>query len=454
MTKRAPALLLAALAAAVVLAGPGHAVAQQAGPFPVANAVYGGQAGGAGAVRAFHPGDPLVDAHGDPAVIPAQYCPPGGGGYGSGYGGGVGYGVDQVGPHYFDIAVEYLSLQRDSIFDGTVNFTSLGFNDTGVAPNIVLSSDDISGEYEPGFRITGRYDVGPLSVLEVAYTGLFDMNSSASFTDPAAVAGEVNALFSPFTNFGDGFLPDPAVDPLEGGFNPADLEEFEETDRATTHSLSYTSDLQSAEISYRRYWVGYSPRVTGTLLAGFRYTKLKESFRFNTVGNDFAPGTTQPDPPAAIVQPTGVGTSSTQLISDNDLAGFQMGGDMWVGIIQGLRVGAEGKVGLYNNHYTIENTFSTSDGSPAFTETARNDQAAFISEAKIMLVADVLPSLSVRGGYEVLFMNSLALVGDNFNTGSPYASALIPADSQRTAFLLDQGNALFHGWNIGFEYIW
>ncbi|MEM8864421.1 MAG: BBP7 family outer membrane beta-barrel protein [Planctomycetota bacterium] len=467
MTKHTFALLIAALiATAAGTGGADWAAAQgmpgQPGRFPVANAHYGAPMQGPmrqpqGPIHAFHPGDPLVDAHGDPAVIPAQYCPPG---YGGGYGsaaqdafGGMGYNVDQVGPHYFDISVEFLAYRRDQIFDSQINFTSLGFSDTGTAPNIVLDSNSLSTEFEPGFRVTGRYDIGPLSVLEFGYAGLFDMNDQASFTDPMAVPGNVAGLFSPFTNFGDGFLPETEIDPLEGGFNPMDLEEFEETDRATTHRISFTSDLQTAELSYRRYWVGYSPRITGTILAGFRYTKLKESFRFDSIGNDFVPpNTVQGAGPT--VQPDGVGTATYQIVGDNDLTGFQLGGDMWLGVVQGLRVGTEGKVGIYNNHYTLGTTFDTSDGIPTVNEFTSNDQAAFIGEAKLQLVADLLPSLSFRGGYEVLFMNSLALIGQNFNPGSPFASDLIPPTAQRTPFILDQGNAFFHGWNVGFEYVY
>ena len=95
------------------------------------------------------------------------------------------------------------------------------------------------------------------------------------------------------------------------------------------------SDLQSAEISYRRYWLGYSPRISGTLLAGFRYTKLDEDFLFRTQGSEPIPS--QPAGPLAALR--------YSEDCENNLAGFQTGGDIWVTLIQGLRFGSEGKVG-------------------------------------------------------------------------------------------------------------
>ena len=111
-----------------------------------------------------------------------------------------------------------------------------------------------------------------------------------------------------------------------------------ETERSIYQSIAINSSLQSAEMSYRRYWVGWVPRISGTWLAGFRYTKLKEDFYYTTIGE------------AAQIYADK---------SDNDLAGLQTGGDVWIGLFQGVRIGAEGKVGLYNNHYTQDNIITT-----------------------------------------------------------------------------------------------
>jgi hypothetical protein len=267
-------------------------------------------------------------------------------------------------------------------------------------------------------------------VLEFGYMGIYDFESSASFTDPNPidpVAGTGN-LFSLFSEFGT----NPATVAIAGGPMP-------ETERSITHSISLDSSLQTAEMLYRRYWVGFMPRVSGTLLAGFRYTRLREDFLFRTVGE------------AAL---------DYDLRADNDLAGFQTGGDVWIGLMQGLRIGAEGKAGIYNNRYTVHTVITTDPPlsvppaplvPPELNERFDDDEVAFISEASVDIVADILPSWSIRAGYEVLFLNSIVLAGENFNTASPYGLA---GQAPRIPFVAEQGHAFYHGGHVGVEFIW
>ena len=447
MKLRAPLPALALVAAGLSVMGLGRAADGQ-GPRRVTQAVYQTpeqlEASGAG-VKSAH----FMDAHGDPAVIPAQYaCPPGyGGGYyddmQGGYG-GVSFNTDQVGPHYFDASVEYVAYRRNDVFENNTALMSENFVGSGSPVTTVLSTPSGDSDYESGFRVLGRYDIGPLSVLEFGFTGLFDMGETAGVVDTAFVPGVGGNLFSLFTGFGA--TPPGGINAVAPTFD--DVENFEETDRAQSASVVFTSDLHSTEMSVRRYWVGYSPRVSGTLLAGFRYTKLREGFTFQSTGLDRFAG----EDPTTIPVDRGFSTATYVVRSDNNLAGAQVGGDVWVGVVQGLRCGIEGKAGIYNNRYELTTVFNTTDGSPTpINEQTRDNQVAFLSETKFQIVADILPSMSIKGGYEVLFMNSLALVGNNFNTGSPYADPNVPA---RVPFLSDQGNALYHGWTLGFEYIW
>jgi hypothetical protein len=445
---------------------------------------------------------PYVDAHGEPVVVPANYdqpygpadgymggaaCDCGGygcsdcGGYGGGdcggygcsdcdaYGGGgfgahghgfgghghgfggftgpypmgaggtnppvgydlmgdvgmAGYMVDQRGPHYFDIRAEAVLLERDETFQRNIDFTIFNLNGP-----IVLSSQQLQYDEEPGFRVLGRFDLGPLSVLEFGYMGIYDFESSASFTDPNPIdpiTGTGN-LFSLFSDFGT----NPPTVAVAGGPMP-------ETERSITHSISIDSDLQTVEMSYRRYWVGFMPRVSGTLLAGFRYTRLREDFLFSTIGE------------AAL---------DYDLRADNDLAGFQTGADVWIGLLQGLRIGAEGKAGIYNNRYTVNTLITTIPPlsvppaplvPPELHERFEDDEVAFIGEASFDIVADILPSWSIRAGYEVLFLNSIVLADENFNTASPYG---LPGQAPRIPFVAEQGSAVYHGGHVGVEFIW
>jgi hypothetical protein len=381
----------------------------------------------------------MVDAYGQPAVLPVQYCegcPPMAGGchgaygYGSGYGdgwpdafGGASLNVDQCGPHYFDFAIEGLYWRREELGNRTINFTSANITDiiilsTGptqpAPPNFQVFGGFDEDEFDPGFRLTGRLDIGALSVAEFIFTGFYELEHSATAIDLLPQSPTQGNLFSLFSQFG--------TNPMGGIGMP-------ETERAVLHRIEFESDYHSAELSMRRYWVGsHSPRVSGTLLAGFRYAQLRESLAFHTEA---------------------MGTFDLVTIADNDLAGFQIGADAWYTIVQGLRIGTEGKAGVYNNQFTVVNDGVSSDGSPTIFERFDNDQVAFIGEQRISVVADVLPSVSIKVGVEALYLNSVVLAVENFNTGSPY-----PVGVPRVPFLADQGDALYYGFHGGIEYVW
>jgi hypothetical protein len=434
-----PATLLGQLRGAY----PGERPAQRGGP---QQAVYyapnamGGQPA------------PYVDRYGNTMVVPAGYGAPcdegyyGDGGCYEGYGpecygdgtdpsvayplmedvGMAGAPVDQRGPHYFDVRAEAIFLQRDETYGPNQDFTV-----DNVGGPVILSSNQLDYGTDAGFRILGRYDICPLAVLEFGYTGLLEQESSVTVRDPdEGTPGFVPDLFSVFSEFGT----NPATVAVAGGPMP-------ETERAIQHSISIESDLQTGELSYRRYWLGYHPCISGTLLAGFRYTKLTEEFIFSSIGGD---------PPQGLTE---VGLEYSDQV-ENHLAGFQTGGDIWFSLVQGLRIGAEGKVGIYNNHATLENHITTTPVGttpPTLFEEFDSDHGAFIGELSADIVADILPSLSIRAGYELLFLNELALAGDNFNTTSPYD---LPGGPVRDPFFDHDSDAFYHGGHVGIEYIW
>ncbi len=383
-------------------------------------------AGGLTAAR----GDAFMDAHGKAIVMPASYyqdsqgggysqeyqgggygaaCPScSGGGYGdaslgaSMMGGGNCYGgPDQSGPHYFDVSVAAVFLRGEELFDGAPSFASVGVGLN--APRVLNPGDE--GDYEPGWKIAVRYDLGPLSLFEATYMGLYDISASGQARSLDETNPPANfQLFSPFSNYGTGTLI-PGVDD------------------AAVVQLGYKSDLQSTELSYRRYWVDRSPRITGTFLLGFRYLRLTEDFTYNTFAL--------------------AGDSSRLWSSENDMLGAQVGGDGWFTLRQGLRLGSEIKVGLYNNHYVFTNAGNLPDVADNFRSTVKGDQVAFAAEGSVSLVIDILPSWSLRGDYQVLYMNSLALAGGNVDAANYFSTAT-----------QTQSDALYHGFNAGLEYIW
>lgn len=379
---------------------------QQTPPYPASPL-----AGGAAAAN----GGQYMDASGNPIIMPAQYmeaCPPGmhpgAGGYGDpmavDFGG---YAQDQVGPHYFDVSAEVVFLQPEEVFEDVDFFTSVG---AGLnAPRLLDAGAELD-DYEPGWKIAARVDLGALSVFEAAYMGLYDINyhQSVNSTD-VAPGGAPFQLFTVFSDFGTGTLVE--------GFDTGDF-----------HSLDYSSDLQSTELTYRRYWVGHNPRISGTYILGARYLRLTEDFVFSSIAD--VGGLPE--------------TARRYWITENDLVGFQTGGDAWLGLRQGLRIGVESKVGIYNNRFKKGDVGDFPDaGLDDFNVETTGNQVAFAAEGGVHVVADILPSWSLRGGYEVLYLNSLVTAGNN-----------IDVDDITSTALYSQDDALYHGFTGGFEYVW
>jgi hypothetical protein len=392
----------AAMVAAALACGAGAKVSAQApANFPAAP-LAGGQAA--------YQGGSYENAYGESIVMPASYNAPGPG-YGemcqpgceygdSGYADCGGYGTpDQCGPHYFDIAANAVFLQSDRSFRDVPPLGSIG-----VAGPTILDASDLNDGYEPGWEIAARLDLGPLSVFEATYMGIYDLGFNTSVSSVNVANGVDFQLNSVFSEYG--------VFPIDG------------LDEGSVYNVDYQSDLQSTEFSYRRYWVGHNPRISGTYLAGFRYVRMTEEMGFDATAL--------------------LGDSSIDWDSTNDLVGAQLGGDGWIALRQGLRFGGEAKGGIYNNRFKYGHQTNIPD--PDITNVdfhADGNQVAFIGEAKIDLVADILPSISLRGGYRVLYMSSLMTVGNNID----------PTNVASTA-VNSQGDAVYNGFHGGIEYIW
>ncbi|QDS98936.1 BBP7 family outer membrane beta-barrel protein [Adhaeretor mobilis] len=363
-------------------------------------------------------GSQFVDAHGKPIILQTNYCQGGdcyggGGGYGDGapcgpgMGDGVyadfgGYGEDQIGPHYFDFSVDAIFLLPEERFNNAPALTAVGI---GPASPRLNSLNQMSTDYEPGFRVAGRLDLGPLSVFEATYMGLEDIAVSNRLVSTDITL----ALLGVST---PDFLFTPASADASAVLIP-------ELDAAEVHTVDYQSELHSTELSYRRYWVGYRPRFSGTYLLGFRYVRTTEDLAFTASGT----------------------TAGGQVTweSENDLVGAQAGGDMWIGLRQGLRFGIDSKAGIYNNRYKFNNATNFGGGST----TSEGNQVAFVGDLSAQLVADIWPSVSLKTGYQVLYMSSLVNVANNID------SVDLITNSVNT-----QGDALYHGFNAGIEYVW
>lgn len=313
-------------------------------------------------------------------------------------------------PRWYDIYAEAMFLAREDV-SRFQPFTSDGPAGFG-PPLVVLSTDDLSfNDYEAGFRVQTAIHLGPGGSLEFGYMGTFNWDSRASVTD------ENNELFSVISDFGS--------DPLFG---------FKDTDASSFQGIEYSSTFDTVELDFRHRWVTPNCRLHGSWLMGVRYFKLDEEFRYLTQNTQ--------DPP------DGPGFMNYFVGTSNSMTGFQLGGDLWLSLIPGLRFGGEAKVGLFGNHAEQRTTIAVSELDGLLVEEEASDDVAFISEAQLTVTWRLSQHWTLRGGYHVLFIEGVALAPENFNEAPPFI------DGERVPFINDNGNAFYHGFTGGLEWAW
>lgn len=335
---------------------------------------------------------------------------------------GHGYGGTCCTPRWLDVSVEGVMLKRSEVSD-YVPFTSLGFDLAG-NPDIVLSSNSLELDYEPGVRITGAHQVSAGSNLEITYMGMTHWASSASFFN------DTTRLWSPFSNFGT----DPSGIPFIG---------YDDVDRADAHMITLQTNLNTIELLYRRRMMGPSCRLQGSWTAGFRYLQLSETFRFNTV----APANTDP---VDFELPY----MNYLVQARNHLYGFQAGGDVWMCLLPGFHVGAEAKGGIYANAAEQDTTILASSIDPPQLERDAETAEALVGELNVMATYRINQNFTLRAGYMVLYADNLALGTENFNSAPPTLFNPTATAPQRIVTIDTNGNAIWHGGTIGAEYMW
>ena len=110
-----------------------------------------------------------------------------------------------------------------------------------------------------------------------------------------------------------------------------------------------------------------------------------------------------------------------------------------------MRVDADIKVGVYLNQADA----ASSAGGILLDSSGRNDEtsAAFLGELGLDAVYDVSCCLSLRAGYQLLFVAGVALAADQVpNTGN------LAAGSPNVPVSVDSSSLLYHGLNVGVEY--
>lgn len=187
----------------------------------------------------------------------------------------------------------------------------------------------------------------------------------------------------------------------------------------------YGSDLYSFELNLRREVTDCS-----TILAGFRWVELSDELVMDEVS-------------VTTIPMYSVDTS-------NHLYGFQIGGDMvlwnaggWIHVDTLLRGGL-----YYNRAEQSTLAPALTPVIPLFVDriTAADSQTSFLGEIGLVGVMEMNDTLSVRAGYQVMWLEGIAL--------APEQIAGTDLSAPGSATVRAEGGLFYHGGSVGLALKW
>lgn len=242
----------------------------------------------------------------------------------------------------------------------------------------LLNTEDLTGPAQPGVRI------GLIFLDHDGYDVEFGYLGMDRFGEPQTRSSDNTITF-----------------PFFGGI-PANPQ--------TSYTARYFSELNSGEVNIRRSW---GSRIK--LLAGFRFWELNE--RFN------------------VTSTTGQFSSSI----DNDLYGFQIGGDIHLATIRRSTLFTTVKAGAYYNNADVD--AEALNGNVPIQFIDDEDDVAFVGDVAIGLLIPMGPSADFRIGYQGLFFDGVGLAPDQSNDYSLFTGS----------GTLDQTTLFYHGGFLGID---
>jgi hypothetical protein len=258
------------------------------------------------------------------------------------------------------VQAEFVLLDRSvSEIDSTVDFAVEG-------EDIELEiEEDIDFDFEPGTRLTLGHQFAPRDAVEFTFWGLYNFN-------------------------------------FDSGVSVDIPEQFENV-LALDGDLDYDSQLNSFELNYRRSLSPEGDRFQADLLAGLRYVRVDENFELDLISEGSA---LIPDGTAA----------ELDIKVDNNIFGLQIGGDLSYRIADPLNLGLVLKSGLFFNSASQNSDFTnrvgvgpnSADGDASETEITP------LVEAGLFLTWNINQDISLRAGYNLLFLGSLIFAPEQF----------------------------------------
>lgn len=288
-----------------------------------------------------------------------------------------------------------------------------------------LNSTDLDQGFSPGFRVGATYHPKANYGLELSFFRVGGWSSTQSI--------------------GPDNPPNWLVMRAPGSFF--------QTQDFSYQSMTWdcSSDLYNAELNVR---CNLSSRVT--LIAGFRWLQLNEDlqgaippsdrilpiWKFNPRNNlfDVQRIENQPGIPA-----TGTFPPFWDASTENNLYGLQIGANGKLFELGRFSIDGLVKAGGYWNHASQSTGVSLEK--VVYQSGASTDNAAFVGEAGLQCKYQVVRGLALKLGYEVLWLEGVALAPGQVQE----TYTIAPATVYSLGVNSDSG-VLFHGATVGLEY--
>jgi hypothetical protein len=277
--------------------------------------------------------------------------------------------------------------------------------DESTNDRFILKTDDLSFDSASGMKLTlGRY-VTARTAIEGSFYGTHDW--SARTSTPAFPHGDSGGPLFPYWGTGP------------GAFNTTAFT------NASQHIATAKTSFDSAELGVR-HW--FSP--TASIMGGFRFLRVADNFELFSFDDED-------------LNPDNVGFY--RIHTSNKLFGAQIGSEYTHPLAPWLFCSAEAKAGVYGNAARQRNTLFNSDT----TDDSRDDkdvEFARVIDVSLSLTAIVSNNITIRGGYNLLFINGVALATDQLDTS--------PIQNNSREGVADKGSITLYGPFVGGEIVW
>ncbi len=265
---------------------------------------------------------------------------------------------------------------------------------TGVNAPARLETADLLKQFDPGGKFTIGRTLNCCYRLEGTYLGSYVWNNTKSVTD----TGMSSIL--------DGFVT--------------------EVPTSLTGTETLTTYLQSGELNLRG-WLDMPPGPFDvSFLVGARYVKMNENFAFNT--------STVAVPPAV--------EFNADTSTKNSMGGPQIGIDFQWMVNRSFYWDFDAKGALLMGTSSQSTTYIAAAGGPLSSITtpvsASGSRTAFLVDLALTGNYQMTRNLTIRGGYQALFLDGIALGKDNW---------LPPPRGNVNQ--LNSGGAIYHGPTLG-----